>query len=215
MKRIYLVLLLWMLVGAVADDASAKWWIFGQSEQEVATRKELTLSDRDIAAVVRDSLDRMIAAYLSEDPRAFMAQVDDDFAGDTTILDRGVRKDFTAFDNLDLRYTLNNVTAGSGGKIFTSISFSRQVTSSRSGQAFQDRGVTEFIFTLKGDQALVSAMKHPLIFGLSEAADVGTGTVNSAENDEVLFIDENGDMGVGRRRMLPVGKSPAVTSQRQ
>ncbi|WP_432823904.1 hypothetical protein [Trichloromonas sp.] len=294
MKRMYFALLLIMAIGFVADEACAKWWIFGQSEQEVATRylylngvaydelgdkvtvyresleqgkvvfkgrgqagknkvgavqisldggvtwqktalaadgsfefgfspqmgetyqvavkildtagksndveatrKELTVSDRNISAVVREALDQLIAAYHGEDARAFMALVDEDFAGDATVLDRGVRKDFTAFDHLDLRYTLNNVTSGSQGKIFTSISFRRQVTSTRSGQTYQDRGVTEFIFVLKGDQALVSAMKHPLIFGLSEAEEVATGTVNLAENDEVLIIDESGALRLG------------------
>jgi hypothetical protein len=292
-----LVLLLMMAIGFVADEACAKWWIFGQSEQEVATRylylngiaydelgdkvtvyretleqgkvvfkgrgqagksrvgavqisldggvswqkaalaadgsfefgfkpqmgetyqvsvkildtagksndvdatrKELVMSDLNISAVVREALDQLIAAYHSEDARSFMTLVDEDFAGDATVLDRGVRKDFTLFDNLDLRYTLNNVTSGSQGKIFTSISFRRQVTSTRSGQTFQDRGVTEFIFLLNGDRALVSAMKNPLIFGLSEAAEVATGTVNSGENNEVLIIDESGAMRLG-----PVG----------
>ncbi len=169
----------------------------GKSNDVEATRKELVVSDRNITAVIRDALDQLIEAYHSEDARAFMALVDENFAGDATVLDRGVRKDFTLFDNLDLRYTLNNVTSGTQGKVFTSISFRRQVTSTRSGQTFQDRGVTEFIFVLNGEKALVSAMKNPLIFGLSEAAEVATGTVNSGENNEVLIIDESGALRLG------------------
>jgi len=163
----------------------------GKSNDVEATRKELTVAEGDITSLIRAALDAMIGAYQDEDPRAFMRNVDENFAGDATILDRGVRKDFTLFDNLRLTYQLNNVAAGSGGKIFTSLSFARQVTSARSGDTFEDRGVTEFIFKLHGDRALVTAMKHPLIFGLSEAEDVGTGVVNSGENTRTLRVSNN------------------------
>lgn len=163
----------------------------GKSNDVEATRKELTVSDGDVTSVIRAALDAMIAAYQDEDPRAFMRHVDENFAGDATILDRGVRKDFTLFDNLRLTYQLNNVAAGSGGKIFASFTFARQVTSARDARTYEDRGVTEFIFKLHADQALVTAMKHPLIFGLSEAADVATGVTNSAENTQTLRVTNN------------------------
>lgn len=163
----------------------------GKSNDLEATRKELTVSDGDITSVIRAALDAMIAAYQDEDARAFMRHIDENFAGDATILDRGVRKDFTLFDNLRLTYQLNNVAAGSGGKIFASFTFSRQVTSARDAQTYEDRGVTEFIFKLHADRALVTAMKHPLIFGLSEAEDVATGFTNSAENAQTLRVSNN------------------------
>ncbi len=163
----------------------------GKSNDLEATRKELTVSDGDITSVIRAALDAMIAAYQDEDARAFMRHIDENFAGDATILDRGVRKDFTLFDNLRLTYQLNNVAAGSGGKIFASFTFSRQVTSARDAQTYEDRGVTEFIFKLHADRALVTAMKHPLIFGLSEAEDVATGVTNSAENAQTLRVSNN------------------------
>lgn len=163
----------------------------GKSNDVEATRKELTVAEGDISSLIRAALDAMIAAYQDEDPRAFMRHVDENFAGDATILDRGVRKDFTLFDNLRLTYQLNNVAAGSGGKIFASFTFSRQVTSARDAQTYEDRGVTEFIFKLHADRALVTAMKHPLIFGLSEAEDVATGVTNSAENAQTLRVSNN------------------------
>lgn len=163
----------------------------GKSNDVEATRKELTVAEGDISSLIRAALDAMITAYQDEDPRAFMRHVDENFAGDATILDRGVRKDFTLFDNLRLTYQLNNVAAGSGGKIFASFTFSRQVTSARDAQTYEDRGVTEFIFKLHADQALVTAMKHPLIFGLSEAEDVATGVTNSAENAQTLRVSNN------------------------
>ncbi|MDY0212207.1 MAG: hypothetical protein RBR06_04320 [Desulfuromonadaceae bacterium] len=163
----------------------------GKSNDVEATRKELSVSDEDVSSLIRAALDAMIAAYQDEDARTFMNYVDENFAGDATILDRGVRKDFTLFDNLRLTYQLNNVTAGSGGNIFASFTFSRQVTSSRDVKIYTDCGVTEFTFKLHGDRVMVTSMKHPLIFGLSEAENVATGETNSAKNTETLRVKDS------------------------
>jgi hypothetical protein len=123
-----------------------------------------------------------------------MNLVDEDFAGDFNLLDRAIRKDFSAFDALNLRYTLNNVVSSSKGKVYVALSYNRQVTSTRSGQTLTDQGLTEIIFNLNNKMAKVIAMKNPLIFGLSDASNVGTGTVNSNQNDQILITDEMGNM---------------------
>ena len=118
-----------------------------------------------------------------------MNYVDEDFAGDYVVLDRAIRKDFTAFDALNLNYTLNSVVSGTNGKVFVTFTFNRQVTSSKTGETFVDQGLTEFIFKLTSGNASVLAMKNPLIFGLSEADQVATGSVNSGENGENIAVD--------------------------
>lgn len=177
----------------------------GKSNDVEATRKEITASDQNLTALIRKALDELIAAYRSEDPRGFMNLVSPDFAADAVILDRAVRKDFTAFDNLDLRYTLNNVTSATGGKIFVAITYSRNVTSARSGKTLSDKGVTEFIFALEEKGPKVFSMKNPLMFGLSDAENVATGSVPNSEptlrvsNDGIELsnqpIGEEGDGG--------------------
>lgn len=164
----------------------------GKSNDVAETRKELTVSDSNIRAVIRNALDGLISAYRYEEPREFMRFVDGNFAGDAVILESAILKDFTALDQIEMRYTLNNVVAGSKGKVFVSISFSRQVVVARTGQVLQDFGQTEFIFSITGEKALVSAMKNPLIFGLSEAEDVATGDTNAATNTENLTIGRDG-----------------------
>lgn len=172
----------------------------GKSNEVDETYREITISNMDIDSIIRQALDAMIRAYQDEDPRAFMALVDENFAGDDVVLDRAIRKDFSAFNGLNLNYTLNNVASGTQGKVFVAISYNRQVTSTRSGETLTDRGLTEFVFNLNAGAAKVLSMKNPLIFGLSEAAEVATGTVNSGENDEVLILD-----GDGQARLGPVG----------
>jgi hypothetical protein len=167
----------------------------GKSNDVEATRKEVTVSDQNISVLVRKALDDLIAAYRAEDPRGFMNLVSPDFAADSAILDRAIRKDFTAFDNIDLRYTLNNVTSAGSGKVFVSLSFTRGVTSSRSGKTLTDKASTEFVFSMEDKGAKVFSMKNPLIFGLSDAENVATGTVPSSEptirisDNEIILSD--------------------------
>ena len=169
----------------------------GSSNEVDETYREITVSNSDIDTIIRQALDRMIQSYQDEDSRSFMAYVDDDFAGDYVLLDRAIRKDFTAFDALNINYTLNNVISGANGKVFVTFTFNRQVTSSRSGETLVDQGLTEFIFKLTTGKARVVAMKNPLIFGLSDAGEIATGTVNSNENDETLRIGRDGGLYIG------------------
>jgi hypothetical protein len=158
-----------------------------------ATYKEITISDANIQAVVRDAMDRLIDAYQRENPGQFMALVADDFTADKTILDRAIRKDFLTFDNIYLRYTLNNVSSDAVGRVFTVLSFNRQVTSTRTGQTLTDRGTTQFTFKV-GDRGLrLWDMKIPLIFGLSDASNVATGVTNVGTNDPILIVDAKGN----------------------
>lgn len=165
----------------------------GKTNDVDATRKEITISGQNISTLIRQALDELMAAYMAEDPARFMALVSEDFAADPTILDRAIRRDFTAFDNIDLRQTLNNVTAANG-KIYAGFTFSRKLTSTRSGETLTDKGSSEFIFSLGEKGPLVSSMKNPLIFGLSDASNVATGTVNTGTNDQTIVVTASGDV---------------------
>lgn len=165
----------------------------GKSNDVEKTRKELTIIESNAQQLVRTSLDELLAAYRAEDPARFMKLVSGEFTGDSTNLDRAIRKDFSAFDNIDIRYTLNNVTLDPRGRVFAGITFNRSVTSSRSGKTLTDKGATEFIFKLEEGAAKVFSMKNPLIFGLSDPESVATGTVNSSVNKNNISLAANGD----------------------
>lgn len=162
----------------------------GKTNDIEATRKEVTISGQNSMALIMETLDKMIEAYRNEDPNRFMSFVSEDFAGDATNLDRAIRKDFGAFDNIDIRYSLNNVAAGAG-RIYASLNFNRSVTSARDGRTYTDSGMTEFVF--QSGSVQVYSMKNPLIFGLSDAANVATGTVSGVTNQNVLVVNAKGD----------------------
>lgn len=166
----------------------------GKSNEVDDTRKKLTVSDRDIQSIIREALDAMINAYQFKNARDFMSYVDPDFAGDAMILERAIQKDFTILDQIMMRYTLNSLVSGSGGKVFTAISFNRQVTVARNGDVLKDKGETEFTFALMGDKAKISAMKNPLIFGLSERESVAQGDVNQPNDEGNLHIPDDGGL---------------------
>lgn len=164
----------------------------GKTNSVDLTHKEITISDRDIQSLVKDVLNQMIEAYKVEDVVLFMSYVSDDFVSDTTVLDRAIRNDFSAFDNIDLRYTLNNLISDSKGMIFVSLNFNRMVISTKSGKSLTDKGTTEFVFKLGDKGPKVYNMKNPLIFGLSDASNIATGTVAVNTNDPIIIINENG-----------------------
>jgi hypothetical protein len=171
----------------------------GKTNDVERTRKELTVSPQRVSDQARRVLDGLVAAYREENAAAFMQGVSPDFAGDAASLDRAIRKDFTAFDRIDLRYTLNNVVTDPAGRLFVAINFNRSVTSSRSGQTFTDQGSTEFVIQPGEQGGRVFSMKHPLIFGLSDAENVATGSVaGGADEAALIAVDGQGNVGVGQ-----------------
>ncbi|MCM2284197.1 MAG: hypothetical protein NDI81_05425 [Desulfobacula sp.] len=166
----------------------------GKTNDIELTRKEVKLSEQNIMALIRETLDKMIEAYKNEDPARFMSHVSEDFTGDEANLDRAIRRDFNAFDNIDLRYTLNNITSGAKGMVYVSINFNRSVISTKDGKPYTDKGMTEFIFQL--GPARVYNMKNPLIFGLSDAENVAVGTVKSSSGELNISLSETNAVGL-------------------
>ena len=167
----------------------------GKTNDVDATRKEVTLSDRNMRALIQEVLDAMVATYSDEDARRFMAFVSEDFTGDEATLDRALRKDFSAFDNIHLRFVMGTLASNDKGMISVSLNFNRQLISSKSGESLSDKGTTEFVFKLDEKGPKVYTMKNPLIFGLSEASEVATGTVMQTSNDPIIVVDDRGNAG--------------------
>lgn len=165
----------------------------GKTNNVNETYREVTVSDRNVQSIVREELNKLIAAYQNRDAKAFMALVSEDFAGDATNLDRAIRRDFSAFDNINLSYTINNISSDNRG-IYVSISFSRNLVSTKDGKSFQDKGITEFTFKMGEKAAKVFSMKNPLIFGLTDTQNVATGTVKPMSNDPIIIVDSKGNV---------------------
>ncbi|OGR42026.1 MAG: hypothetical protein A2X35_02220 [Elusimicrobia bacterium GWA2_61_42] len=166
----------------------------GKTNKVEETRKEISLSDENIQAKVRAALDALFDAYNRENLERFMVNVGEDFAGDKAILERAVKRDFDALSNINMRYTVNNVSAGAQGRVFVSVTYNRMVFINKTGASSTDTGVTEFVFDSKEGKLALFSMKKPLMFGLSDP-DVGTGTVIGGGDG--LVIDDSGDIGSG------------------
>lgn len=163
----------------------------GKTNKPEETRKELSLSDENIQAKVKETLDALFAAYNREDLPKFLANVGENFAGDKAILDRAVKRDFDALSAINLRYTLNNVAAGAQGRIFVSVTYNRMVLVNKTGTTSTDSGATEFVFDMNEGKLSLYSMKQPLMFGLSDP-EVGTGV--ALGGGAGLVIDESGTL---------------------
>lgn len=167
----------------------------GKTSDVAATEREIEFVDMDIRGEIIKALDALIAAYQAENPAAFMAYVSPDFAGDAAILDTAVRKDFSAFSDIRLAYTLSGIASGEAAKTSAAINFRRQVISAKDGKPYSDSGTTEFVFRQGEKGFQVYSMKNPLIFGLSLASDVGTGTTTQGpDNVDIIVITGPGNV---------------------
>ncbi len=166
----------------------------GKSNDLEDTHKIVSVSNKDMREIVQNSLNHLKEAYSSENLSAFMRYVSSDFTGDDTTLELALRKDFSAFDNIHIDFTISSI-AYQDGKYLVSISFNRSLESSKDGKVYSDKGITEFNFTDGKNGAMLYSMKNPLIFGLSDAEEVADGSVMSLENSEVITVDTGGNIG--------------------
>lgn len=166
----------------------------GKTNDIEATYKKLTVSDQDISALVRAALQTLIEAYQEQDPDKFMKGVSPNFESDMILLETAIRKDFNTFDYIQLQYIINTIATGSQGRIFVSINYNRSIVSTNSGELLTDYGLTEFMFTMVNGIPKLKRIKNPLLFGLSDASNVATGTVNSGTNNPILLVDEYGSV---------------------
>jgi hypothetical protein len=182
----------------------------GKTNKVDDTRKEISLSEENIRAKTQETLDAMFDAYNKENLQKFMGYVGEDFAGDKGILERAVKRDFDALSSINLRYTLNTISSAAQGRVFVSVTYNRMVFVNKTGQTSSDTGSTEFVFDSKEGKLSLFSMKQPLMFGLSDADNVATGSVLGGNNTP-LVIDDGGNLGGGRLVTISCssGQTPA------
>jgi len=164
----------------------------GKTNDIEKTYVKITFSTQDVSALVREMLDKLFRAYQSENLTAFMALVGEDFVPGADILDSAVRRDFLLFDYIKIEYFINNTSQVSDGKVFVSFQYNRSVIAAKTGQTFKDKGITELVLKNENGQLKLFSMKHPLMFGLSDASEIATGSVNQNSDEDTLVIDSNG-----------------------
>ncbi len=165
----------------------------GKSNDMEDTHKIVSISNKNMREIVSDSLNHLKDAYSNEDVSTFMKYVSSDFTGDDATLELALRKDFSAFDNIQINFTINSI-AYQDGRYFVSIGFNRTLESTKDGGVYNDSGITEFSFADGKNGAMLYSMKNPLIFGLSDASEVADGSLVSAENSNVITVDSSGNI---------------------
>jgi hypothetical protein len=161
----------------------------GKTNDIEKTYVQITFSDQDISLLARETLDKLFKAYQSENTQAFMALVSENFVPGSDILDSAVRKDFLLFDYIKIEHFINNISQVADGKIFISFQYNRSVISTKTGQTFTDKGITELVLKNEGGQLKLYSMKNPLMFGLSDASEIATGSVNQSSNDDMIVVE--------------------------
>lgn len=165
----------------------------GKTNNVEQTHREVVVSESNILSTAKEVLDKIIDSYRKEDIVLFMSYVSEDFTPDRIMLEKAIRGDFGAFDNIDLRYTINNILSDAKGRVFISINFNRTITSARSGKTYSDKGTTEFVFKLTDKGLKLVSMKYPLIFGLSNAGEVISGIVQNPSGEKIIVVNERGE----------------------
>lgn len=168
----------------------------GRTNDVDQTYKAVTVSELSYEDVINNRLAEIFAAYMERDTYQFMNFVSWDFVGGDLVLEQALNKDFSSFADIDIEYDIINLSLNAEGMIAAVLEFDRRVISIQEGKTLTDSGITEFVFKLEEDGPVLYSMSHPLIFGISDAARVGSGLINSAENDQVIAVDEEGNINL-------------------
>lgn len=164
----------------------------GKSNEPEDMAFELTVTAESMMDLVEQTLSKLKTAYEDENDRQFMQYVSDDFRGDSATLEMALRKDFAALDDIRIDFTIVSAVFHNN-RYHAAVQFNRNVFAMADGMPYADRGMTEFTFVRGKKGAMLYAMKTPLIFGLSYATDVATGTTRSAQNTgEFITVSEGG-----------------------
>jgi len=121
----------------------------------------------EVQKAVRNTLDGMVEAYTSKNAKLFMSYVSEDYTKDDALLNRKIRRDFGKFLEMDLRYTLNNVTTDSRNEnIAVTVTFSRSYTNIKTTKRINKTGMASMIFRMVDGRPRLWSMKGPSMFGI-------------------------------------------------
>lgn len=118
---------------------------------------------------VHNSLDKLIEAYQAKNISKFNSQVSEKYTGDADNFETSVRNDFSRFNNVTIRYTVNNITPdATGEKVSVAVTFTRSHQIIKTGKMEVVTGQAELVFSKEDGQFRLYSMKKPSIFGVSE-----------------------------------------------
>lgn len=141
----------------------------GEKPKKIEQSSNLEVSIFQIQREIRQTIDDMIEAYKSRNINSFMNYVAEDYTGERTDLEWSVRKDFSNFYNIDIRYSINNITIDSKGEfIQVALNFTRSYVEIKTGKPGKDSGQSILIFKLLNKRAKLYSMREQKLFGISK-----------------------------------------------
>ena len=118
--------------------------------------------------VVRQALDRLVAAYEEKNGSRFAEMVSERYREKTVVFfDTVMRRDFGTYDNLTLRYTVSNITLDDHGRAFVAIAFTRGWIETETANARSESGETIIVFIRENGTYKLYSQNRPLLFGLN------------------------------------------------
>ncbi len=98
-----------------------------------------------------------------------MKHVAEDYTGERTNLEWSIRKDFSNFNNIDLKYSINNITIDSTGKfIQVAVNFTRTYVDIKTGKPVKGSGQSILIFKFVESMPKLHSMREQRLFGISK-----------------------------------------------
>ena len=117
--------------------------------------------------MVKSSLDRLVSAYESKSGRQFSELVSDRYVGEKSVLHTAVNRDFSAYHNLTISYTFNNVTFDGKDKVFAAVTFTRGWTDMATTKTKSETRETALVFVLENGSYKLYSQERPLLFGIN------------------------------------------------
>ena len=115
---------------------------------------------------VRESLDRMVAAYESKNSIEFFSQVSEQYTGDYANLQTAVQREFSRKTALSVRYTVNNITLDqSGENAFVAVTFTRSWTDVKTAKTKNETKQTSVVLRREDGIYRLYSQKSPYLFG--------------------------------------------------
>ncbi|HAU29771.1 MAG TPA: hypothetical protein DCW68_06675 [Rhodospirillaceae bacterium] len=164
----------------------------GKSSNEADHSFNFMLTTENGRELAKDAFNALIEAYMNRDRSSFMALVSDDFSGNITALDNAISDDFRFFSSIRITPTIRSVSAADGrANIY--FSFTRQVRSNRTAQLLQDTAVSSVTLVKDGEGYKLYDLAAPVIFGVSDPANIASYVTDEAVGDQVLVVDADGN----------------------
>lgn len=146
--------------------ASYANWAEAEEENESLEFRQLIIG----------TLEEMIKAYSSKDLTRFTEHISDSFQGDIFALEEAVQSDFRTYDDINLDISIEQVSK-SEDQARVDFGFEWYGVKKIDGSIVNpSRGRTNYLFVQEAGEYKLLATASPIIFGVTEASEVDTGT---------------------------------------